>query len=275
MEEKKYTVYVHITPNNKKYYGITGTSLNSRFGKNGYNYKACTLFYKAIQKYGWDNIKHKIVAHGLTREQAKKLETKLILYYRTNEPEYGYNLTSGGETNIPNSQTIEKMRNALKGIFAGEKNYFYGKRGKDALNATSVICLETKRIFETVIEAGAFYNITPSVISNCCSRRINTAKKLHWMYYKDFLNASEECIMNLLSIPANNQSKAVKIICLETNNVFDSILSASKKLKIDRKALKKVLRGKRSKIHNLHFMYYTDYLKLTPEELQQKLNNLS
>ena len=59
MEENNYIVYVHICPNNKKYIGITKLPPNRRW-KNGEGYKPCVLFYKAIKKYGWENIEHKI-----------------------------------------------------------------------------------------------------------------------------------------------------------------------------------------------------------------------
>ena len=54
-----WTVYMHITPNNKKYIGITSQIPNKRW-RNGKGYKKC-LFLNAIKKYGWGNIKHEIL----------------------------------------------------------------------------------------------------------------------------------------------------------------------------------------------------------------------
>ena len=49
-----YTVYVHITPNNKYYVGITKQNVQNRW-KNSLGYKSQRLFWRAIQKYGWDS----------------------------------------------------------------------------------------------------------------------------------------------------------------------------------------------------------------------------
>ena len=32
-----------------------------RWGHNGYKYKDNNHFYRAIQKYGWDNIEHQVI----------------------------------------------------------------------------------------------------------------------------------------------------------------------------------------------------------------------
>ena len=66
----EYIVYKHTTPSGKVYIGITRTTLERRCGSNGRNYSKNILFYRAIQKYGWQNIKHEILFDGLTKEQA-------------------------------------------------------------------------------------------------------------------------------------------------------------------------------------------------------------
>ena len=53
-----YTVYKHTFPNNKVYIGITSQSVSRRW-RNGEGYRnKQQLIYRAILKYGWDNIKH-------------------------------------------------------------------------------------------------------------------------------------------------------------------------------------------------------------------------
>lgn len=91
-----YIVYMHILPNNKRYIGITKQTLESRF-KNSLGYNTQQLFWRAIQKYGWNNIKHEIIAEGLTHDEACALEIEYIAKYKTNNPKYGYNRTSGGD----------------------------------------------------------------------------------------------------------------------------------------------------------------------------------
>ena len=57
---KKYKVYLFIFPNGKFYCGYTSQTLQRRWD-NGNGYKKCPLVYKAIQKYGWDNITKKLI----------------------------------------------------------------------------------------------------------------------------------------------------------------------------------------------------------------------
>lgn len=89
-----YTVYMHTTPNNKRYIGIT-SNIKLRWKANGHGYDT-QLFWKAIQKYGWDNIKHDILVTNLSYEWACQLEQILILKYNTTDPKFGYNRAAGG-----------------------------------------------------------------------------------------------------------------------------------------------------------------------------------
>ena len=91
-----YTVYAHIVPNGKLYIGITHLKPEYRYGKNGNGYCGCTLFWRAIQKYGWDNIKHIIIFENLSKEIACLFEQFLINKYHTNDANYGYNNSLGG-----------------------------------------------------------------------------------------------------------------------------------------------------------------------------------
>lgn len=91
-----YTVYMHITPSNKRYIGITSKSLKERFGPNGGLYRN-QIFGRAIKKYGWSNIEHVLICDNLTKEEAKKLEIELIAKYDTTNPKYGYNKSIGGD----------------------------------------------------------------------------------------------------------------------------------------------------------------------------------
>lgn len=93
---KTFCVYIHTTPSNKKYVGLTQQTPERRWQK-GIGYKSQSYFWKAIQKYGWENIKHEIVAQGLSKEKACNLEIELIKKYDTRNPEKGYNIQMGGE----------------------------------------------------------------------------------------------------------------------------------------------------------------------------------
>ena len=111
--DKPYIVYMHIAPNNKRYIGITSQRLNGRFGTNGYGYKCNTYFWRAIQKYGWDNFQHIVLAEGLTQEDACQLEIELIAKYKSNNPNYGYNISFGGNTGSYNRPCSEETKKKI------------------------------------------------------------------------------------------------------------------------------------------------------------------
>ena len=102
-----YCVYVHTTPNGKKYVGITKQLPENRW-KNGAGYLSSPHFWSAIKKYGWDNISHEVVCDGLSEAAACEKEKQLIALYRTNERELGYNQTSGGEAGKRYTDDVRK-----------------------------------------------------------------------------------------------------------------------------------------------------------------------
>ena len=92
----KYTLYRHTFPNGKVYIGITGQDPAARWGKDGSRYKENSLMWNAIQKYGWDNIKHEILYTDLSEDLANELERASIRAHRATERDFGYNIWPGG-----------------------------------------------------------------------------------------------------------------------------------------------------------------------------------
>ena len=165
VDEKSWSVYLHTVPKeisgydwDKYYVGITSMAPSKRWGNNGIGYKG-QVFYNAIKKYGWDNIKHEILATNLTKEEAENFEIILIKELHSNNYKYGYNVANGGNTIGKHSEeTIEKIRLSNKrrklsketkkkisesnkgkilteshklkisNSLMGEKNHFFGKK---------------------------------------------------------------------------------------------------------------------------------------------------
>ena len=113
-----YSVYKHISPNNKIYIGITCRKPEVRWG-GGKNYHHNQYFTNAINFYGWDNFKHEILFSNLSKEQAVLKEKELIKFHKSNEKEFGYNILNGGEVGRVglkhSEETKIKISIALKG----------------------------------------------------------------------------------------------------------------------------------------------------------------
>ena len=92
-----YNVYCHTNKlNGKKYIGITSQEPRKRWGKDGKGYGG--YFRNAINKHGWNGFTHVITHVGLSKENAKKIEIKLIKENDTTNRDRGYNITLGGES---------------------------------------------------------------------------------------------------------------------------------------------------------------------------------
>ena len=95
-EIKKFKVYAHVNRyNGKTYIGQTSKSPNQRWD-NGKGYSYNTHFYRAIQKYGWDNFEHIVLMENLTKEMANIIEKELIQKYNSTDQRFGYNFLLGG-----------------------------------------------------------------------------------------------------------------------------------------------------------------------------------
>lgn len=111
----KYIVYKHTAPNGKVYVGITGKDVEQRW-QNGRGYRRNNHFWNAIKKYGWENIKHEILGLGLTKEKACELEKYYISKFHSDNQNFGYNLTSGGEQGAKHSlESRKKLSESKKG----------------------------------------------------------------------------------------------------------------------------------------------------------------
>lgn len=262
-----FTVYMHIFPNNKVYIGIKSMGVKYRWHR-GYGYSNQPHVYKAIQKYGWDNIKHEIIAENLTAEQAYETEKYLIKKYESTNPEKGYNHSYGGDKvnlglkcsdetkrKIGNAnrgrkkskETIELQRKASLGRKAsletrkklselrkGEKCYWYGKNHTD----------ETKEKI-SIQKSGVHHQIKEET-------KIKISKALKGKH-----NYS-------------NSTKPVPVLCLENRKIYNSISSAAKELNIDISSICAVCRGRKRRVNGLRFRYLTEQEKC--QFLQSKTN---
>ena len=200
----KWTVYAHVNKiNGKMYIGVT-TEKNpsNRWGSNGCNYTGCKKFYCAIQKYGWDNFDHEIIARNLTKDEASHME--MLLIEKLDTINNGYNLEPGGVDQGPRSpEAIQKLREArLRQVITPEQ-YEKGaakrrgvkrppdvvKRVRDAMVKTvgrPYICIETGEWFPSAADAAAKYSIYPQNVL-MSARRFEKGKEqrkrgLHWKF---------------------------------------------------------------------------------------------
>ena len=204
-----YIVYMHITPNNKKYIGIKKEKNPRERWRKGKGYWTNEHFTSAINKYGWDNIQHIILYKELLKEEAENKEKELIEKYNTTDREYGYNIEKGGCLNKEVSQeTREKLRQNMLGkkhsdktkqrmseAHKGDKCYWYGKHlTEEHKQKLREVNKKTKRVnqystdgkyiktFNSFREVAEMFNVTRQNIYAVCSGRRKTACGFIWRY---------------------------------------------------------------------------------------------
>lgn len=218
--ERNYKLYVHIAPNGKKYYGITGQKKVESRWNNGRNYKSNQHFTRAINKYGWDNIEHIIIYDDLTESEAKELEQYFIQWYDTTNRAYGYNKSLGGESGNASEETKQKISEANK----GENNYWYGQKLSEEHRRKLSESHKGQKLPEEqkrkISEARKGIKLSEET-----KRRISKARK--------GIKLSEETKQKLSEAnKGKNTGKehhhAKSVICTTTNNVFYTVTDGAK-----------------------------------------------
>jgi hypothetical protein len=193
-----YCVYKHTFPNGKVYIGITCQQVTQRW-RRGKGYHNNIYFTRALQKYGWDKIKHEILFVDLSREEAQAKEVELIALYNSTDPDFGYNITHGGEAVGKFSEETkkkiseakrdkklgsfteehkQKISEALRGI----KRPYLAERNK--LASIPVRCIETSVVYSSSHEAERCTGASHSSILRVCKKEYGckTAGGLHWEF---------------------------------------------------------------------------------------------
>ena len=200
-------IYCYTSPSGKKYVGQTVQTIFARAkGMNGKGYKRCGVFYKAIQKYGFENFKVEILEEAPI-ELLDEKEQEWIDFLNTQVPN-GYNITEGGSGH-------------------SKKVYQYD-------------CESGKLIaeFPSLTEAARVNKVnTIQHISNCLNKKAKTAHGYIWDFERF------EQVIPQSYFP--NDKKVVYAYNLNGEFVkkFDSIADAATFAQGGRNDIKKVIKG--------------------------------
>lgn len=230
MEENTYIVYVHINKiNGKKYVGLTkhGNNPNKRW-RNGKHYEG-TYFGRAINKYGWDNFEHIILEKELTLEQANQKEKYYIELYNSNNENFGYNLTSGGDSKFTFSKsTLQKISKASKERkrrpFTQEERDLISEKTKEAMN-------EPERR----------------------ARMLEIYKSEDWLKKNSESAKKQWANTNLKERVQQANGKSIK--CVETGVVYPSAMEAARHCNMSRYQITRSAKGGHLSTYEFHWEY--------------------
>lgn len=176
-----YTVYLHKSPSNKVYIGITSKTVKERWFGKQYAYKNNPYFYAAIVKYGWNNFEHIILYENINKISAKLIEIDLIYYYK--KVKRCYNITDGGEgfLGLRHDEAFkERLRQrSIGNTWAShpcleDTKKKIGKANSKIVELYDPVTLKTIRTFESCHEAGKIMNVSFQNVSKSCCKGIKT-----------------------------------------------------------------------------------------------------
>ncbi len=221
--DKMWCVYIHTSPDNKVYIGITSkTPPEKRWGKNGIHYKRSPHFWNAIQYYGWDNFQHIIFAEHLSKDEAGTMEKFLILLYDATNKDKGYNLTFGGEGGTPTEEIKQKLREKALGRKLSQetrRKISQGNKGKEV----------SKETREKLKEARKTY-----VVSDATKQKIKN---------------------NHADVSGGKHPRAKAILCVELNIIFDCTRDAERQLDINHAHISACCKQQRKTAGGYHWQY--------------------
>ena len=149
-----------------------------------------------------------------------------------------------------------------------------------------VVCLNNNLVFKNLKEASEYSGIDELDIIYCC-KGINlyckneNNEKLTWRFHDEFINMDEDIRLSILKeIEEDISEFENKIICLDTNHIYDNINDASCDTKVPTNIIKRCCDNMGTYIcyknKNRHsFMYMEQYLNLNEEEKEELINRVT
>lgn len=229
-------IYKHTNKiNGKVYIGQTKHDKNPNLRwVNGAGYSPLFPFGRAIDKYGWHNFEHEIIEKDIeTLEEANARETYWISQYHSyvGDPQCnGYNATKGGDN----------RENLGKTIYQLDANSFF------------II-----RKWNSILEAAEEFSTDHRVIQRACTGEYRHAVGYCWCFVEDYCEGWQ--------VRVDNDKQAV--VCLETNQQYESVNEASRQTGICAGSIAGVCRGKQKTAGGYTWKYvyhHIDNWEVTP-----------
>lgn len=270
-----YTVYKLTDPNGLVYIGISRYGAVRRW-KFGNGYKGNKRLDSAIREYSFASFKKEILAENLYRDDAERLEAKLIAKYNSTNPDKGYNVKSGlvsenwdvylltfpdgkryvGMTGVP----VELRWNYGHG-FRGNKRLFAAirltgwKNIKKEHFAYPLSRDSAERIEATLIEW--FDTTNPEKGYN---RGAGGAEESGWSHGAGTKERISAALAGRRKTPETklNMRKAQSkrpVRCMETGKIYDGVRIAAEEYRVSPSGITRACEGRQSVCSGLHWEY--------------------
>ena len=225
--------YIYLTTNlinGKKYIGQHKGELNDFYFGSG------VLITKALEKYGKDNFKKEILEICSSREEADEKEKFYISKYNAIEDETFYNLQEGG-TRGDGWRSAQRWLNShpeeAKEIYKqnGERLQWWRQKNSEQ---------QAKKCLESFLEGSKKWKKEhPEEVKNIM-KKVNE-KKEEWQktHPEEHQKQMEEWRQK------GTETNSIKILCVTTNEIFNSISEAGRYYNVAQPNITKCLKGQR------------------------------
>lgn len=253
--------------NGKMYVGQTVQDLKKRWNSHCAKNNGCIRLHNSIKKYGKENFEVKVLVRCSSIEEMNHRESYYIKLLNALSPN-GYNLTTGGKNKRLSEETKEKISNSNK----GKKRSPYTKETRLKMSESRMGRRLSKETKEKISESSI-----GKILSEETKEKIGDAHRGKFVSEETRLKMSnsnkdkkrphsaEWCENQRLIMTGRKHtkesklkvsiSKQKKIICNETEIVYDSITKAAIQLGCHRDSIQRVLRGKNNTCKGLTFSY--------------------
>lgn len=284
-------IYMYTSPSGKRYVGQTWDEQKRRWEHRSVSGKK-SVFHEAIKKYGKNSFVYEILHSNIkTQEELNRLESETIARFNTIAP-HGYNLTTGGEggkhheaskqklkdmwlttkrdqmvnsmkktaerpevkarlkqngiNNASNPEIVEKKSKSLKLAFASQEVRF--ERSKKRKQEWANPEIRAKRL-EGHMQARSkeSYKL----------RQIEIMKK-RWEsdeYRVQMKKKLTGKVMPRSGVDAAAKKRMVKVVCVNTGEIFESVNAASKFANVSRSCISSVITGKQKQAGGYRWEY--------------------
>lgn len=207
--ENTYCVYKLTSPDGRCYIGFTkhGFNPNKRWEK-GAKYAECPRIHAAIEMYGWDTFTKEILDCFMTKEEACASEKYWVSYFNSTDPNFGYNMESGGVSGYTHSEeTKKKVSQSHMGMRVSEE-------AKEKIRQKALARPPASEETRSKMRAAALGHPISEK-----ARRARTGKRCY--------EASAETRQKLSEIAKVTRNRRKRVMCIETGEIFDSAREAS------------------------------------------------